>query len=176
MARANLITNANIDDRRNPHSIELQVKALEEDQACELVYSDYLVTNFPNETFEFNHCVYIKENPEFSPELIYMCLPGPQPMWRKFLHEKYGFFDEQFKAFGDWEMWIRAVSMGAKFKKIPEISGLYYLNPKGLSTDIDKDKQQSRLREYEIVQKKYPTLVPPAKKSLKTKTKTRVKN
>src|SRR5439155_21284257 len=70
----------------------------------------------------------------------------PQPMWRKSVHAKYGYFDESYTSAGDFEMWNRTVSMGAKFQKVHELSGLYYVNPKGISTDITKrDIQEAEL-------------------------------
>jgi hypothetical protein len=62
-------------------------------------------------------------------------LPNNHPMWRKTMHEKYGFFDETYKHAGDWEMWLRAVKSGAQFLKVPGVYSLFYYNPKGLSTD-----------------------------------------
>jgi glycosyltransferase involved in cell wall biosynthesis len=147
IARGDLITNANVDDRRDPESLENQVRALEQDPSIDLVYSDFYVTHHPNETFECNSHTQILSPDEFSPTLMYKCLPGPQPMWRKEIHRKYGYFDETFISGGDFEMWNRASSQGSVFKKIPGFSGVFYLNPKGLSTDNDKrDIQESELQ------------------------------
>lgn len=145
MASANLITNANLDDRRNHYSCEIQARALEEDLLVDLVYGDYLITYTPNQTFENNTYRWIVNNPDFKPELMYYCLPGPQPMWRKSMNEKYGYFDETFFVFGDCEMWLRAIRNGAQFKKIPDfISGIFYDNPQGLSADQDVQKKERR--------------------------------
>lgn len=138
MARADYITNANIDDRRNPTSLQQHVQALDDNPDIDLVYSDFYVTPIPNETFECNAYQYIVLPDDFSPNMMHKCLPGPQPMWRKSMHERHGFFDESFISAGDFEMWNRAASKGSKFKKIPGISGLFFLNPKGLSSDITK--------------------------------------
>jgi len=70
----------------------------------------------------------------FSPDDMGWCLPGPSPMWRKSLHEKYGLFDASYRSVGDWEMWCRAVVKGSVFKYIPEAYTLYYRNPDGLSS------------------------------------------
>ena len=158
MASADFITNANLDDRRNPQSLEIHAQALEQYQDVDLVYSDYYMTYFPNETFECNNYRYIVQAPEFSPKLMYLCLPGTQPMWRKSMHDKYGFFNEEFISAGDLEMWNRAVNQGARFKKIPGISGLYYWNPKGLSTDEDYGKAQKRNQENDSIVRAYSYL------------------
>ena len=147
IAKADFITNANLDDRRNPEFLEIQVNALEENYEIDLVYSDFYVTFASNETFEYNTHQYSILPDEFSPNIMYKCITGPQPMWRKSVHEKYGYFDENFKSGGDFEMWNRAVSLGAKFKKIPGISGLYFFNPNGLSTnEADKNNQDLELQ------------------------------
>jgi hypothetical protein len=40
--------------------------------------------------------------PDFDPlELLRRCYVGPQPMWRKRLHTRYGYFDESFEVTGD---------------------------------------------------------------------------
>jgi len=154
MADADLIANANLDDRRNPQSLAIQAQALEADLTIDLVYGDYLITYTPNQTFANNTFRWIVQTTDFEPRLTYKCLAGPQPMWRKSMHVKYGFFSEEFFSYGDFEMWVRAASKGALFKKIPNlITGLFYQNPHGLSTDQDPQKTQKRnAEEARIVQ------------------------
>ncbi len=146
-ARADLITNANIDDRRNPASLEMHAQALETDNTIDLAYSNVYLTMSANETFEKNSNYGVMEPDEFSPALMFRCLPGPLPMWRKSLHFMYGFFDETFVSAGDFEFWNRLASQGVRFKKVPGISGLFYQNPHGLSTDLDV--QKAGRRDYE---------------------------
>ncbi len=154
MALSDFITNANLDDRRNPRSLEIEAKALEQNPSVDLVYGDFLCTKRANETFKHHTAKTIVKHPDF--QLCYMssCLPGPQPMWRKSMHTKYGLFDEKFLSCGDWEMWCRAVSKGSRFKKIPNfVTGLYYYNPAGLSTD--EAKLEIRTMEYNLIVKTY---------------------
>jgi GT2 family glycosyltransferase len=56
-------------------------------------------------------------------------------MWRKSCHERWGYFDEQYFAAGDFDLWLRFVEGGAQFKKVPGVYGVHYSNPKGLSTN-----------------------------------------
>ena len=79
-------------------------------------------------------------------------MPHASPMWRKEYHEKYGYFDEQYRSAGDWEMWLRGASKGSKFKKIHELLGLYYFNPAGISTNPDNFSWK-REEEKEIYEK-----------------------
>lgn len=147
MASADFISNANLDDRSHPEALERQVEEMLSHPDIDLVYTGYLITNVPNDTFINNHAKTYADPPEFSIENMRYCLPGPRPVWRKSLHERYGFFDDTFLSAGDAEMWMRAVTSGSKFKKIPGFYTLYYYNPKGLSTDPDEKKTQQRTQE-----------------------------
>lgn len=135
MAQAPFITNANVDDRLKNDCYQTHLATLLRNPDIDLVYSDYYYTYRANETFNMNSKKRKSKLAEFSPEaLLISCLPNNHPMWRKTLHEKYGFFDASYKSAGDWELWLRAVSKGAKFLKVDGAFGLFYVNPKGLST------------------------------------------
>jgi hypothetical protein len=58
-------------------------------------------------------------------------------MWRRNVHENHGYFDEEFRSAGDWEMWLRASTAGSKFMKIDSVLGVYYFNPEGISTNFE---------------------------------------
>jgi glycosyltransferase involved in cell wall biosynthesis len=136
MARAPYITNANLDDRLARNCYEIHLAAIESNPHIDLVYSDCYVTRKVNETFENNSAHTVLSRPEFSKEALKKsCLPNNHPMWRKSMHQKYGYFDETFKIAGDWDMWLRSVKAGSIFLKIPQILSLYYENPLGLSSD-----------------------------------------
>ena len=64
------------------------------------------------------------------------------PVWRKTMHDKTGMFDESYRSAGDWEMWLRAVRAGSKFKKVNKVCGIYYMNPNGLSTNAETQKEK----------------------------------
>lgn len=156
MAQSEFITNANLDDRPTKDSIEMQLRAIENDPEVDLVYGDFYVTQHINDSILRNRFSHINENPEFSEKNMRICLPGPHPLWRKSMHEKYGMFNTNFKYYADYEMWLRAVSKGAKFKKVPAITCLYYLNPTGVSTN--PETQIARLREEKTIRKAYKYL------------------
>lgn len=158
MAKSDLITNGNLDDRSSNKALEINLQALTNNPDIDLVYSGYYYTEKPNETFEKNSYRWIVEPQEFASDRMFQYLPGPQPMWRKSMHEKYGFFDETFTSSGNWEMWLRAVSQGSKFKKVPGIHTLYYSNPNGISTNPEPDKVAQRSRETDLIVNKYKFL------------------
>ena len=119
-----------------------------------MVYGDTLQTKIPNETFEnnssggslFNHSMY-----EFSRQNMIKCLPGPMPLWKKKIHDMCGFFDTDSDYTDDWEMWLRAVESGCKFKKVDEIVGLYYAG--GRSFDSESINMKQRKEEAKLFYK-----------------------
>jgi hypothetical protein len=64
-------------------------------------------------------------------------------MWRKSCHDISGYFDETLVIAGDFDMWVRMIRHGCKFKKIHGIYGMHYANPHGLSTS---SKNQTLLK------------------------------
>jgi len=153
MASGEYLTNANLDDRKAPWALELHAKSLYMNESIDLVYADMFITDQPNETWEVNSAKDRRYNfPEFSYENLKMAnMPHASPMWRRQIHEKYGFFDAKYRSAGDWEMWLRAASQGSKFKKIDGALGLYYFNPTGISTNPDnfswKQEEESEIYE-----------------------------
>lgn len=150
------ITLWNVDDTRAYNSLEIMAKTLSVDCSIDLVYADSYQTNIKNETFANNssynklyeHSIY-----KFSKKNMIKCLPGPLPMWKKTMSEKNGMFDTELKFAGDWEMWLRCVQSGSRFKKIPQVLGLYYYNPNGLSTM--KKNLSEKLKEESGIFNKY---------------------
>ncbi len=139
------ITLWNLDDTRAYKALEFMAKTLMVDPSISLVYGESLQTNHENETVENNssqNLLYEHSRFDFSPQNMIKCLPGPLPMWKKSMTNEIGLFDESLKYAGDWDMWLRCVDKGYKFKKIPYILGLYYMNPQGLSTSKQNSKEK----------------------------------
>jgi hypothetical protein len=138
-ATGEYITNANCDDRKHPSSLERHAKELFASPEIDLVYADSLITDKPNEAFMKNSSDGRRYSfPEFSYDNLKMVnMPHNNPMWRRSMHDKYGYFDREYRSAGDWEMWLRAASQGSVYKKINEPLGLYYFNPTGISTNPD---------------------------------------
>ena len=78
--------------------------------------------------------------------------PHCMPMWRKSLHERHGFFEEKYRSASDWEFWLRCTLEGVEMKKINKPLGLYYFNPKGMSTNQEHNEWK-RKEEREIFSK-----------------------
>jgi len=147
LARGQYVCNANSDDRLAHNCYELHARALDAHSSIDLVYSDFYTTQKPNETIKHTSARKHTSWPGFSPQNMKKCVPGMNPMWRKSMHAKHGYFNEDFLSAGDWEMWCRAVEGGSVFKKVNAITGLYYQNPVGLSSNPNKMRLISRERE-----------------------------
>lgn len=150
LAKSDFISNANLDDRSRKDSLEVMSKELQNNPDVDLIYSDFITTTVPNENMDFYHCSSITNAPQFSLEQMRFCLPGPRPLWRKSMHDRYGLFDETFTSSGDMAMWLRAVSLGSKFKKVEGYLTLFYINPEGISVQ-QSNSRRANLRKLEDV-------------------------
>jgi glycosyltransferase involved in cell wall biosynthesis len=140
MASGEYFAQTCVDDRHHPEYLEIMRKTLYFRDDIDLVYADCLQTTKPNETFHSNSAngaVYEHSINEFSKENMIKCLPGPMPMWKLKIHEQAGMFNDNLRYAGDWDMFLRMVDNGAKFKKVDKPLGLYYYNSEGLSTSTE---------------------------------------
>jgi glycosyltransferase involved in cell wall biosynthesis len=126
MAGGEYITNANTDDRHRNDALEQMVKVLDELPDVALVYADVMKTRFENITFD--QC---RANGRVSwfdwdrRRLLQKgCFIGPQPMWRRKVHDTFGGFDERRVSSGDYEFWLR-ISQLFEFHHIHQPLGLY---------------------------------------------------
>lgn len=154
-AESPILTNWNIDDRRSPFSLDLQVSALENSDA-DVCFGYVAWSTTPNERFE--------DNPRTN---LYPCYevtaatmmennsPHCMPAWKKSLHDRFGYFDTQYPTAADFDFWMRCLEGGAKFQKLNEVVGLYYYNPQGLSTQA----QSSNMREGATIKQKFQHLL-----------------
>jgi hypothetical protein len=154
ISKGEYLTNANMDDRKSPYSLEKHAKALFHYKNVDLVYSDSYVVNKANlkwGNLPFNSKMYFFE--QFSPmAMLRFNLPHNNPMWRRSLHDKFGNFNEVYRSASDWEFWLRCVCGGSKFKKLNEVLGVYYLNPKGMSTNVENESWRTKEKD-EIFQR-----------------------
>jgi glycosyltransferase involved in cell wall biosynthesis len=138
MATGDYITSANTDDRHRPDALEILANTLDDRPEIGVVYSDCYVTSTANATWTTPYTV-VKEPPYTTgrlnwpvfdrQQLTQFCYIGPQPVWRRALHERFGVFDESYMIAGDYEMWLRLAAHGVNFQRIPETLGLFYWNP-----------------------------------------------
>ncbi len=151
MSTGEYITNVNCDDRRSIDGLEKQAAMLYNNPDVELVYNDSYITHEPNIMFEDVTSDTQKYNFEqFSVEaMLRGNLPHNNPMWKSSIHEKHGYFNQYYKSAGDWDFWLRCAFGGSKFMKHPEVLGVYYFNPTGMSTNPEHDSWK-KVHEREI--------------------------
>jgi hypothetical protein len=150
-ARGQYVTSANTDDRHRSDALQIMVRKLEENPDVTLVYADCMITRNENETFECAHPVRRFQWPDFSASdlLLKDCFVGPQPVWRREVHEEHGLFDDKMVAAGDYEFWLR-IARNRKFLRIRQCLGLYLESPTGVErANADrgrKEVEEARVR------------------------------
>jgi GT2 family glycosyltransferase/Flp pilus assembly protein TadD/glycosyltransferase involved in cell wall biosynthesis len=164
MASGKYITNSNADDRLRPDALALMAAELDRHPEVALVYGDFFITTLENMTVHDHvRCGY-SIKPDYSADMMLAgCHIGPQPMWRKSVHEEIGFFDGRFVVAGDYEFWCR-IATKYPMKHIPEFLGLYYHNPKGI---VNQNKE-AETREAAMIRELYEKKLPPPRPGLPT--------
>ncbi len=146
MAQGQYITNANADDRHAPTAFETLSAALDARPEVALVYADCRVTYQENGLF---HTAPVVGSMRWLPydhvNILRRCEMGPQPMWRRCVHEKVGLFDAQYTVTGDYDMWLR-MSEHYPFLHLPQELGLYLTYDNNLETQNPERTQQEYLQ------------------------------
>jgi glycosyltransferase involved in cell wall biosynthesis len=151
-ATGDYITNANTDDRHKPEAYERLVAVLQRHPEASLAYADSAVTIVPCQSFADAPRIAAFAWPEFDPRLLFRVnFVGPQPMWKRDLHGRYGLFDENFVTAGDYEFWLR-IAKTESFVHISEILGLYLMSPDSVehrNRGSDRDEAEiARIRHW----------------------------
>lgn len=155
-ARGSYITNANADDRLRSDALEMMANELDQHPEIALVYADFFITGYENMCFDSHIRTGYSIKPDYSSSImLHGCHMGPQPMWRKSLHDDLGYFDEQLTAAGDYEFWCR-IACKYSMRHLPEFLGLYLHNPVG----ICNSNTRRAADESELVKSKYRCLLP----------------
>lgn len=145
MARGEYLTNANTDDRHARHALERLARALDEHPGAGVAYASTAITETENGTLGAAPVKgYFRARKFDRRRLFFDCLPGPQPMWRRSLHERFGFFDETFRSGGDHEFWLR-ISAEVKFIHLPEVLGLFLDSPQSISHHAEVNHREAEL-------------------------------
>ncbi len=149
MARGSYITNANADDRHAPKALETLAAELDAHPHVALVYANSRVTEKENSTFSnaplLGRMVWTAYD---HIRLLYACYAGPQPMWRRSVHEELGYFNEAYTIAGDYDMWLR-ISERYPFRHIPKMLGLYLSHEHNLSKSSAERLQHEEKELYD---------------------------
>ena len=150
-ARGKYVTSANTDDRHRADALEVLAHTLEENPDATLAYADCLITRTENDTFECAHPAGRHEWPDFSAHrLLEGCCVGPQPVWRRDVHDEHGYFEEKMVAAGDYEFWLR-IARNRKFLHVRQCLGLYLESQAG----VERANEAQSLQETEEARTRY---------------------
>ncbi|NQZ87258.1 MAG: hypothetical protein HRT54_06725 [Colwellia sp.] len=149
VATSSLLSNANLDDRKAIHFINEHLKVFEENPDVTLVSAQCLISKTPEmlpENIGQDNCETLSyyTSPQiygfydlfvryFSDEgkdrVVVRNIPHCMPVWRKKLHEEYGYFNEKCGGpTADFEFWMRCTSNGELFYNINKPLGVYYFS------------------------------------------------
>lgn len=134
LANTPYIVQANTDDHVDPTAYRKQIEKL--DEGCDIVYFDYKLAAY--------HSTYgaaVKKAHDYyrTPAGGYSSGKGlgPFPMWRKELHDKFGYFDERLEIFGDSDFWETLSRSEVNWGRIPEFLGVYAYRNDNLEKNIE---------------------------------------
>lgn len=155
-AKAEYCMAINPQDTLDLKTIEQQINKLESNPHIDLIYSDFHVCNKPHTPLESGCTWYTTFVPEFNGQLLYYNFISPHCIWRKELHKKYGYFNELFDYFAQWEFYNRIVSCGAFFAKVSGNSGQNYINfPSTKKIFLTESDYSNANAEYDYIKKTY---------------------
>ena len=167
-ASGKYITNANTDDRHHPDAYRMMADLLDARADYDLVYHSCYIT-WKDQTF----ADFVEENEgkdlkmgrwEGEPGLFMWheynrgllgkgCFIGPQPMWRANLHQRHGYFLDNYKSAGDYEFWLR-IAKDANMYRLPHVLGLYHARADGI--ELGNPMNNAREAETAIVMHQEP--------------------
>jgi glycosyltransferase involved in cell wall biosynthesis len=119
----------------------------------DVIYSNCLIADDKNHNNLVN--IYKWKNANILKNLLEGCCVGPFPLLKKSSVIEAGMFNPEFTISGDYEMWCRMKSMGKTFVKIDEFLGVYYHNPKGVSTSLDSNRHTLHVEQDLRIRKMY---------------------
>ena len=111
----------NVDDYRYADSLTNQADVLNKYPDVALVYGDKHVTR----DMDYNNLKLIQAKDIYKNKYLKKFQDGVFLMWRKEVHDKIGYFDEQLKSAGDQDFWYRVLYFGGNGKKCNGIVGIY---------------------------------------------------
>jgi hypothetical protein len=142
------VTNANVDDLRDPAQVWKLVDLLqsrpdvcvaasalipfENHHEVDLATLDKSQPWYADQggEFQYEDLARIAEGEEGAMHLDPHNLPHCMPVWRREIHSKYGWFDEKkYGTFADWAFWLEVLKHGEKGYLLPEPLSFYFINP-----------------------------------------------
>jgi hypothetical protein len=145
LARTEYVSNANVDDLRDPRQVMTLLRHLETRPHVAVAATALVPFQaYPSDgvlppvteawyadqagRFEFLDLARLVDpaSPRLDPHNIPHCMP----IWRKTLHDRYGWFDEsRFGTYADWAFWLKVLEDGGTGWLEPEALSFYFVNP-----------------------------------------------
>lgn len=155
---APIIGNWNIDDRKNKEGLEILLNQFDKDKDLDIAYGFTYISTIANEKYIDNNYNEIYPClPHSFENLLRNNSPHCMPLWKKSLHDRFGYFDENYKTASDGDFWLRCAAGGARIRTINHPVGLYYINPSGRSTN--PETLQEMIQEVNHMRSKYIELI-----------------
>lgn len=154
LCSASIIGNWNVDDRKNKDGLEILLHQFDKDPNLDIVYGFTYVSHIANEKYIDNSYNEIYPYlPHSFENLLRNNSPHCMPLWRKSLHDRFGYFDTNYLTAADGDFWLRCAVGGARIKLVNHPVGLYYENPTGRSTN--PETLQQMITEVQSMRSKY---------------------
>lgn len=127
------ICNSNADDMWHPDYLKIMRNYLDSNKDIGIVNSRVLITNIKNQT---DHKTWSANLGTIPLKEYPLSTAGPCPVWRRSLHDEYGYFDDLL-TIGDAIMWKKWFNNGVKFGNVDKPLVMYYASPMSLERRFD---------------------------------------
>ena len=119
------LTTANTDDRYKIDGLKRMVEVLDERPEIGLVFAQVDIDN-GEQTYPWQRINNDTGEVEDIREVLKRrCIIGPMPLWRKWIHDRVGLFNEEYTVACDYDMWLRMAKDDIRFYYIAESMGVY---------------------------------------------------
>jgi glycosyltransferase involved in cell wall biosynthesis len=160
VSRARHLSNANLDDRHRKDFFERLSRDLDEHPEVQLVYPAQYLSPHPNEPFREHRPERSWAWPDYTLEQLRIGNHvGSQPMWRRSLHQRIGWFEERYRIAGDYDFWCRIAHRVGPLRLHPVHVGLYYFNGTGIEhgDPLRSEKEVAEICRLYGIHKNYET-------------------
>ena len=127
-AKASFLVKVNGGDTHLPDAFQKRVLELESNEIIDVIYSDYWWSNEPHKQAQQCKQTDISILPAFSASLFSVALPGPEPMWRKSIHSRFGYFEKNFTYKSEWAFWKKISYENGHFKKMLQPDMVHFIS------------------------------------------------
>lgn len=144
MAQGGYLISCSTNDRLRPDALEWMARSLDEQPQVAIVYGNSYLTHQPHQCWErFTYAGHYIWPRHTHVGLLRAPGIGPHPMWRRRLHDEFGWFNERYAAISDQDFWLR-VSARHPLLNLSRFTGLYLLSDDSLSGKRSRAQSEYR--------------------------------